>query len=112
MNNLIQSECEREIKKITRTIIILITLNICPIYAGNGHFKRPIRLSPRKFLAGSNGFWPRKVILGVSVCTYYELVIWCTVPFSVFYNIIGRVHFIKRNALLQDLKFKSCIEPK
>ena len=36
MNNLIQSECEREIKKVTRTIIILITLNICPIYAGNG----------------------------------------------------------------------------
>lgn len=37
MNNLIQSECEREIKKVTRTIIILITLNICPIYAGNGY---------------------------------------------------------------------------
>ena len=36
MNNLIQSECEREIKKVTRTIIILITLNICPIYAGHG----------------------------------------------------------------------------
>ena len=56
MNNLIHSECEREIKKITRTIIILITLNICPVYTGNGHFKDPRRLSPRKFLVGSNGF--------------------------------------------------------
>ena len=37
MNNLIQSECERQIKKVTRTIIILITLNICPVYAGTGH---------------------------------------------------------------------------
>ena len=38
MNNLIQSECEREIKKITRTIIIMIVCNICPVYAGNDHF--------------------------------------------------------------------------
>ena len=37
MNNLIQSECERQIKKVTRTIIILITLNICPVYAGTDH---------------------------------------------------------------------------
>lgn len=32
-----QSECELQIKKVTRTIIILITLNICPVYAGTGH---------------------------------------------------------------------------
>jgi len=56
MNNLIHSECEREIKKITRTIIILITLNICPVYAGNGHLKGPRRLSPSKILLGSNRF--------------------------------------------------------
>ena len=42
MNNLIQSECERQInlnliEKVTRTIIILITLNICPVYAGTDH---------------------------------------------------------------------------
>ena len=37
-NNIIQSECEREIKKVTKTIIILIVLNICPDYAGIGHF--------------------------------------------------------------------------
>ena len=69
MNNLIQSECEREIKKITRTIIILITLNICPIYAGNGHFKRPIRLSPASFLWGvmvfdrEKSFWEYQFVL-------------------------------------------------
>ena len=56
MNNLIHSECEREIKKITRTIIILITLNICPVYAGNGHLEGPRRLSPSKILLGSNRF--------------------------------------------------------
>lgn len=54
--NLIHSECEREIKKITRTIIILITLNICPVYAGNGHLEGPRRLSPSKILLGSNRF--------------------------------------------------------
>ena len=37
MDNLSQSECDREIKKITRTINILLILNICPIYAGSGH---------------------------------------------------------------------------
>ena len=37
-HNIIQSECEREIKKVTKTIIILIVLNICPVYAGTGHF--------------------------------------------------------------------------
>ena len=72
MNNLIQSECEREIKKITRTIIILITLNICPIYAGNGHFKRPIRLSPRKFLVlmvfdRVKSFWEYQFVLIMSL---------------------------------------------
>ena len=33
----------------------------------------------------------KKVIVGVSVCTDYELIIWCTVPFSILYNIIGGV---------------------
>ena len=41
-NNIIQSECEREIKKVTKTIIILIVLNICPVYAGIGHFSSEI----------------------------------------------------------------------
>ena len=38
-----------------------------------------------------NNFWSSKVIVGVSVCTHYELIIWCTVPFSILYNIIGGV---------------------
>ena len=37
MENLTQIECDREIKKIRRTINILIILNICPVYAGSGH---------------------------------------------------------------------------
>ena len=35
-----QSENDRKIKKITRLINILVILNICPIYAGNGHSSR------------------------------------------------------------------------
>ena len=35
-----QSEYDRKIKKTTRIINILVILNICPIYAGNGHFSR------------------------------------------------------------------------
>ena len=35
-----QSESDRKIKKITRLINILVILNICPIYAGNGHSSR------------------------------------------------------------------------
>ena len=35
-----QSECDRKIKNITGIINILIILNICPIYAGNGHSSR------------------------------------------------------------------------
>ena len=37
MENLTQIECDREIKKIRRTINILIILNLCPVYAGSGH---------------------------------------------------------------------------
>ena len=32
-----ESLIQSEIKKVTRTIIILITLNICPVYAGTDH---------------------------------------------------------------------------
>ena len=34
--SLIQSECERQIRKVTRTIIVLIT-SICPVHAGTDH---------------------------------------------------------------------------
>ena len=102
MNNFIQSECEREIKKVTRTIIILITLNICPIYAGGGLFSLKINfyhlMSKRSDL---NNFWSKKVIVGVSVCTNYELIIWCTVPFSILYNIIGGVRWFLADYLLK-----------
>ena len=38
----------------------------------------------------------QKVILGVSACSNYGVVIWCTVPFLVLYNVIGSVHlFLK-----------------
>ena len=69
MNNLIQSECEREIKKITRTIIILITLNICPIYAGNGHFNVLLDFLQESFLWGvmvfdrEKSFWEYQFVL-------------------------------------------------
>ena len=36
MDNLTKSECDREIQKTTRIIILLIFLNICPVYAGSG----------------------------------------------------------------------------
>ena len=86
MDDLTKSECDREIQKTTRTIILLIFLNICPVYAGSGQstglFQR------------WNCLLPCKVILGVSVCTDMEFIIWSIVPFSIIYNIIGRVHYI------------------
>ena len=47
-----QSECDRKIKKTTRIINILVILNICPIYAGNGHSSR----AHKSFNVGSYGF--------------------------------------------------------
>ena len=47
-----QSECDRKIRKTARIINILVILNICPIYAGNGHFQG----FTKAFMWAFNGF--------------------------------------------------------
>ena len=56
------------------------------------------------------------MILGVSVCTDMEFIIWSIVPLSIIYNFIGRVHFIKSFIINtaddpQLVEHKSRVEP-
>ena len=100
-NNIIQSECEREIKKSYKNNYHFNCSQYMSSLCRNRSFPR---ISVKLFNSDTCRIWmtefnlteldePERVILGVSACTHYELIIWCTVPISILYNIIGKAQF-------------------
>ena len=85
MENLTQIECDREIKKIRRTINILIILNLCPVYAGSGHSSLNLQEFPKAFL----NVLTVKSHFGC-ICVYR---FWYGVDYMVYYSAFCYIQF-------------------